>query len=376
MDDFYQKNQARLQALMTRQDALLSELTHGRVQWTDKFLLPQEKKNELFLPSVNIEDLDFSLQSLKELPEIDMAVFAKWRTLDLPIMLASGILGGLSSAFLRDYFAGLHDQWGNLDTLAGGHSGEGIDWVPNSPNPGGFGHRFKFGHDLFNPFEVDWGEYMDKAASSGTILPHWLKGAFYWLRHLLQDTFSKEGLALPGHSLLRDYIDPVKNKDLIKYFGTIKMRDIAGSGVTNLIMGGYLWGTEKELKRVVVKANYRAFSLMLGANFTNVATGLLVPPPATSLNWSAIPIIGYYLIRLVALEFRIRKELKVRDDVLNENENTLYANLQKVAGNEAKLNSMLSELMAYDEQVQQYYKITNSYQESLKNQILGATQEK
>lgn len=371
MDDFYLIQQERVQNLFERQNAFLSKISGNRLNFSDNLLLPEAHKCQLFLPPPNIVDLDYSLDELRALPQLDSSVFAKWHVLDIPVMFGAGILGSLSSAYLRDWFDALHSKWGNLDALRGGHGGEGIDWVPGADQPGGFGHRFKFGHDLFNPFEIDWKEYVDKASASGTHLPLWMKAAFYWMRHLFQDTFSKEGLALPGHSLLRDYIDPVKNKELIKYFGTIKTRDLTGSCVTNLIMGGYIWGTEDEFKKVFIKPNYRGFSLMLGANFINVITGIVVPPPLTSLNWSAIPIIGYYFFQLIKLEIRIRKELKIRDNVLNENAETLLSNMQKIAENEIKLSQMLQELMQYDAQVQKYYKETNDFQDFLANRILN-----
>ena len=110
---------------------------------------------------------------------------------------------------------------------------------------------------------------------------------------------------------------------------------------------------------------------MLGANFINVITGIIVPPPSTSLNWSAVPIIGYYFFQLLKLEFRIRKELQIRDDVLNENEQTLFSNMQKIAGNQSTLNQMLQELMQYDAQVQKYYITTNNFQDFLANKIFN-----
>ena len=353
-----------------RQNGVLEQISNGRLAFSEKLLLPKADRPTLFLPPPVSGELDFSLAPLKELPEIDMSVFAKWRVLDIPIMFGSGILGALTSKYLRDWFDSLHIDWGKTDALKGGHAGEGIDWVPGAKRAGGFGHRFKFGHDLFNPFEIDWQEYLEKAAESGTILPKWMKAAFYWVRHLFQDTFSKEGLPIPGHSLLRKFIDPVENRELIQYLGTIKMRDIAGGAVTNLIMGAYLWGTEKDIKRVVIKPNYRGYSLMLGANFINIVTGLLVPPPATSLNISAIPIIGYYMWGLIKLELSVRKELKKRDDVLNENENTLYANICKISDNDKILHQMLDELEHYDAEVQKYYVSTNNYQDFLANRIL------
>lgn len=376
MDEFYKLSQDRLNDLMRRQDDFLKNFSGGKITWASKFLLPETQKNDVFFPGVQIEDIDLSLDELKDLPEFDSSVFAKWRVADIPIMFVAGILGALSSYFLRGYFDSLHTAWGRTDALKGGHAGEAIDWAAEYyDSPGGFGHRTLFGHDLFNPFEIDWSDYLEKAAESGTILPHWLKAGLYWLRHLLQDTFSAEGLPLPGHSYIRDVLNPKSNHELIKYFGTIKMRDLAGSGVTNLIMGGYVWGTEHDFKRVVSKPNYRGFSLMLGANFVNLASGLLMPPPFTTLNWSTLPIMGYYLFRLIRMELKIGKELKKRNIVLDENEATLMANMKKVAGNEIKLNKMLDELFSYDQQVCKYYNITNEYQEKLAQRILGGKEQ-
>ena len=371
MNDVYKLSQDRVQDLMKRQDEFLKNISGGMLTWSSKYLLPEIHKNDIFFPCVQIENLDLSLDNLKDLPDFDSSIFAKWRTADMPMIFVAGVLGALSSRFLRSYFDSLHTAWGQANALKGGHAGEGIDWAAEYDRPGGFGHRTLFGHDLFNPFEIDWSEYMDKAAQSGTRLPHWLKAGLYWLRHLLQDTFSNEGLPLPGHSYIRDALNPKSNHELIKYFGTIKMRDIAGSGVTNLIMGGYIWGTEHDFKRVILTPNYRGFSLMLGANFINLASGLLMPPPFTTLNWSTLPIMGYYLFRLIKMELKIGKELKKRDIILAENEATLIANMKKVAGNEIKLNTMLEELFAYDQQVCKYYNITNEYQEKLAQRIFN-----
>ena len=371
MNDVYKLSQDRVQDLMKRQDEFLKKYSGGMLTWSSKYLLPEIHKNDIFFPCVQIENLDLSLDNLKDLPDFDSSIFAKWRIADMPMIFVAGVLGALSSRFLRSYFDSLHTAWGQADALKGGHAGEGIDWAAEYDRPGGFGHRTLFGHDLFNPFEIDWSEYMDKAAQSGTRLPHWLKAGLYWLRHLLQDTFSNEGLPLPGHSYIRDALNPKSNHELIKYFGTIKMRDIAGSGVTNLIMGGYVWGTEHDFKRVILTPNYRGFSLMLGANFINLASGLLMPPPFTTLNWSTLPIMGYYLFRLIKMELKIGKELKKRDIILAENEATLIANMKKVAGNEIKLNTMLEELFAYDQQVCKYYNITNEYQEKLAQRIFN-----
>lgn len=306
---------------------------------------------------------DFTVEDLGNISAIkalDESIFAKWRTADLPIMFISGILGTFSSVLLKDFFAGLHDNvFGSTGTLDGGHSGEGIDWVPGNKQPGGFGHRWLYGHDALNPFEVDWDQYLQIAKSSGTTLPPWLKAVFYWVRHLLQDTFSKEGLPLPGHSLFRGLLNPTNphNRELLQFLGTIKMRDVVGTGLTNIIMGGYLWGTERDIRRVVTEPNYRAFSLMLGANLVTLFSGLLVPPPSTSFNWPAIPIIAYYSIQLFRLERKVRSELAGRTSTLKANDRVLFDQNDAALKNYCMINdSNYEELLKYEEEINKAYK--------------------
>lgn len=372
-DSFFEDAKRRLGELSHRQDAMMSFLFGNKARLED-VNVPLIDKCDFQLPTFEMPPSE--LLSLKDMPSFDGAVFAEWRKADLPVMFATGILGALASYYLRDFFASLHDHWGNdLSTLEGGHGGETADWVPGAKQPGGLGHRWKFGHDLFNPFEIDWQSYKDLAAQSDTVLPLWMKAGLYWMRHLLQDTFSKEGLPLPGHSLIRWMFDASKpaNREMIQFLLTIKIRDIAGAGVTNVLMGSYLWATEKSLARVVKTANYRAFSLMAGANLTTILTGLLIPPPATSLNWGSIPVLGYYIVRIILMERRIHKELDARDLILAENESTLLGNLATIAGDDKTLKRMLQELDAIDARVQKYYNDVNDRQDTLAKEIFGGS---
>lgn len=185
------------------------------------------------------------LEKIVQLPEVNDSFFASWRVADVPIILVAGLAGSLGSYFTRDFFAELHDNWGKTPAAEGGHAGETIDRVPGSDQAGGWGHRWRHGHDLLNPFEIDWSQYEQMAQESGTIFPVWMKAAFYWIRHLIQDTFSKEGLPIPGHSYFfqllnwiqyllsggkegAPWIDPQTDHEMLKIFGTIKMRDVAG----------------------------------------------------------------------------------------------------------------------------------------------------
>lgn len=294
------------------------------------------------------------LEKIVQLPEINDSFFASWKVADVPVIFVAGLAGSLGSYFSRDFFAELHDKWGNKPALKGGHSGETIDRVPDADQAGGWGHRWRYGHDLLNPFEIDWSEYEEIARESGTFLPVWMKAALYWIRHLIQDTFSKEGLPIPGHSyLLRllnwiqyllsggkegdPWIDPETDHEMLKIFGTIKMRDVAGTALTTLIMKLYLWGTEENWKEANSKQNYRTCSLMLGAYWVNLCTGLMVPRKSKTLNLSAIYLIRKYLFALVKINILVSKLLQERDEVIK-------GNWIIIGRNDARLNTAWSSL--------------------------------
>lgn len=323
------------------------------------------------IPSISIVDSNLiSLSLIQDINEIDETVFAKWKIADIPMMFAAGILGTFTSTMLKETFNKYHQKMGKTSTLDGGHGGESIDRVPGSKQSGGFGHRTKYGHDLFNPFEIDWSDYLEKAKQSKIPLPPWLKAYFYWVRHLLQDTFSTEGLPLPGHSLIRKYIDPVKNRELLQIFNTIKMRDVAGAGITNVIMGAYLWGTEKSIKRVTIQPNYRAFSLMLGANCINLLAGLYQPTKIATFNWSTIPIIGYYGFQLIKLEKQVRETLNKRDIQLNENLRVLEKNDTLLQQFTIFDDQTYNELLKYEDELFKYNDEVLKYHSYIKESII------
>jgi len=311
------------------------------------------------------------IENLETMKDMDDTVFAKWKIADIPMMVVAGGLGTLSSVLLKDFFAGLHDDWGKTSTSNGGHSGENIDWVPGAKQPGGFGHRWKFGHDLFNPFEVDWQQYIEIGKQSGGFIPAWLKAPFYWLKHLFHDTFSKEGLPLPGNSLLRLFLNPADptTRQILQILGTIKMRDVAGAGITNIVMGAYVWGTEKDLKRVVSKPNYRGFSLMLGANLITLLSGLLIPPPATSFNWGTVPVICYYSFQLLKLEKEVRRQLKERDAVLDRNQDILLKNGVIISNAILMNDEYFEEFERYETDIVNFYDETIAKHEFLKKEM-------
>lgn len=315
---------------------------------------------EIYPSNFNYLSVQEDIKKINDLPEFDKSIFAEWEKWDLPIMFISGILGTFSSVMLKDIFSEKHDKiFSKKSALNGGHSGELIDRVPGHKQAGGFGHRWLFGHDILNPFEVDWKQYVEIAKESGSPLPNWLMAGWYWYRHVvLQDRFSIEGRPLAGHSYFRDFLDPEKNQEILRYIGTLKRRDMAGAAVTNLIMGAYLWGTEKDIKRVIIKANYRAFSLMLGANYLTLLSGLLVPNKHDiSLNWHAMRVISYYLLRLILLEQKVQKEIKNRELILNTNDDILKYNELKALSIDFN-NKYYKELKIYECDVDEYFNQT------------------
>ena len=323
---------------------------------TDKIMGDSDGWDLSLRREISVPNLDIELQPLEEMEEIDNTVFPKWEKADLWVMFAAGVLGAFSSKLLNDYFGDLHNAWNAkpaINPKTGdwqlGHGGERIDRVPGISHAGTKGHRWKFGHDLFKfsdlkkPFDANdpsgtaWNQYLEMAEKLG--LPKWAGPILLWFSHLLQDMFSREGMIIPRGSYLYDLVGHPK---LLSALATIKARDIVGCGVTNLIMGAYLGISEHSLSRVVVKANYRCFSLMLGANVVALAVGVF--PPLTSLNLSTIPVISYYAMRIALMEHKIRGQLRRRDDALSRNEFTLESCYNQLVGNQAKIDEYMSEL--------------------------------
>ena len=312
------------------------------------------------------------LEDIVQLPEINDSFFASWKPADIAVILLAGLAGSLGSYFTRDFFAKMHDDWGQTPASQGGHAGESIDRVPGADQAGGWGHRWKYGHDLLNPFQIDWSQYQQMAQESNTVLPIWMKSAFYWIRHLVQDTFSKEGLPIPGHSYGLQFlewlqhlfsggeegaawIDPQRDHEMLKIFGTIKARDIAGTALTTLIMKLYLWGTEKSWSEANSKQNYRTCSLMLGAYWVNLCTGLMVPQKAKTLNISVIPLIARYTWALVKINLEVSRLLRERDEVLAGNWIIIERNQERNKAVETAVRQKIKQLDAADKDIYDRY---------------------
>ncbi|MCP3685985.1 MAG: hypothetical protein GY861_25350 [bacterium] len=330
-------------------------------------LMASYNLSQVEIPLFDLNPFEDAIDSirLEKMTDVDESVFAHWRPFDVPVMLLAGALGAGLSMVLKESFANDHNTWGRSTVDNGGHSGQDIDSAPGSIRPGGYGHRWKYGHDILNPFEVNWGDYFSgQKEMPGLALTVW-----YWIRHLIQDSFSSQGLPLPGHHRIRDWIlDIGQNKEIMNILGSLKARDIAGAGLTNTLMGAYLWKTEKSLKRVIVKANYRAFSLMAGANLCAILVGLLLPSNVVSFNHACIPPFLYYGGRLVWMSHQIDKALEKRDRILNQNNNTLIEQENNLLKAEKILDFRKLKLNKNDELLKGFESLVrNSHQYTLEN---------
>jgi len=263
-----------------------------------------------------------SLEPLTPLPTLPDGYLADWKPEDIVAVLIASAAGVLGTHGLTDYLAGLHDKSMRISSGKSwfGHGGEIIDKVPGNRIAGGPGHRWNYGHDLLNPFEVNWDTYLANCpGGKGS----WLYAISKWVFHLGIDTFSREGLPLPLHSLFRQWLHASGNRQILQIVGTFKTRDLAGASLTNAIMAAYLSCTGGRLS----PPDYRSASLMLMANvLTLIGGACFLPWKTASINWSVIPAIGYYGLQMLSIFLETRKILQQRSNVLLQNSAALARN--------------------------------------------------
>lgn len=289
-------------------------------------------------PDVDLSDW----QAVSEVwPTIDYDLFPRWKAADIPVMIGLGFLGGLLSYGMHDKFEALHKDWTKLSYAKGGHAAEIIDEIQGKM------HRFKYGHDILNPKEVDWANYFPNGIQAG-----FLKKLGAWLHHLMQDTFSTEGLPLPGSSYIRDVIGKLTSgisaiPDMDKYqayktFFTVKARDITGTAFVSLAMTLYVWGTERGNDKKFF--NYRYMSLTLGALLVSIVTGLCMPVKNASFNHFAVVAMVPYFVALLKVNKRINEQLKQRDLSITDSNKALESQRQLLDGSKASMTAFNSKL--------------------------------
>ena len=312
-------------------------------------VIENDKNLELmnFIDEIELPKISFGQYTdvLESLPNFDASYLPRWKTADIPIMIVAGFLGALISLGLHDTFDELHKKWNRETFDKKGHGGQSIDKVR------GKGHRLKHGHDILNPFEIDWKHYFPE--SDGTV--SMLKKVSAWLLHLLQDTFSTEGIPLPGSSYFREVIDKftegmkvldgIDKYEAYKGFFTLKMRDITGNTFVVAAISLYVFGTEKGQEHKF--NNYRYISLVLGAMIVSICVSLSVDAKKISVNTAGIMAMVPYVIALVKLNKKLNGQLEARAKANLENMKITERNgevLKQNLANAKLINSRLQTL--------------------------------
>jgi len=276
--------------------------------------------NELVSQSDNTAQAS-SFDELCESSSVTDLAFRPLTAEDVIIALIGGFAGALSSYALVDTFNKVHgcttnnkegykngyiDWYGKQKEKAAHpvlhqlalflrHTSSAMDKLPGTTTYGTLNHRLKYGHDLFNPMEI-WSEMTKQYGGNG-------KAAMEWVRHLVADTFSKEGLPLPGHSFFRETILNALGDDWSKYI-TIKARDVTGAALVSAILfahDGYM----KHVKKVDNKQTYSRYQRNMIAYSTCLMCGLMLG----SLNYAALVLFTKNSIQLLNIDRRISRNL-------------------------------------------------------------------
>lgn len=170
--------------------------------------------------------------------------FSNMSKYDITFLLLIGTIGALSSAFLREPFSKLHDPVSDGGYGVKSHPVLGkIRKYLEHPGDlmdkeiGPLTHRIKYGHDIFNFKEI-------KECIGSRIEDLHLDGDSYYLKtvinsvagyikHIFADSFSKQGIPVPGSTRFREELIEMaqKNQEVYQSLFTLKHRDLVGAGL-------------------------------------------------------------------------------------------------------------------------------------------------
>lgn len=263
-----------------------------------------------------MDDLAAQMLSPKELKELE-ATYDPLYPADYAVAFIAGAAGAISSFALTDSFNKIH---GYSDSKNGGklewygkseemkkhpilgrlarllrHPNSPMDVMPGTDQFGTKNHRLLYGHDLFNRMET-WPQMVKEYGSNG-------KAAVEWIRHLVADTFAKEGLPLPGHSGFRKFIMEHLGNDWSKYV-TIKARDVTGAGLVSAILAGYEIFDAKILHHER-GPNYRSYTRNILAHTTCLATGITLG----SLNYASLVFVVKNTFQMLLFDIKTSRRL-------------------------------------------------------------------
>lgn len=287
---------------------------------------------------------------------------------DYLMVVIAGVIGGAfsSSEDITDFLADFHDsaasgrsflnkQLKHVGDLMDKVEGEGIVRNAAGDKPPVPFHRFFWGHDPLsfefggdypyispsddNPFSLLKKQY-------GTI-----RGPYKTAKHLIADTFSRQGLPLPGHSYFdyqyfNDNAQKMKTAnrligwtreiakgsainpgEAINHLFTLRAQDIASQGLTWAICFSYIKyrGITDEIKKSQLKLMAYAISF-----YTNFFVGMYKTGGVPYINWPTLSLLikesfSFYMINKkeirdleknidIIVSERILLEARVKDD--------------------------------------------------------------
>ncbi|MBS1972630.1 MAG: hypothetical protein JSU04_20145 [Bdellovibrionales bacterium] len=230
---------------------------------------------------------------------------------DLVLSVLIGSAGALSSIALAKPGVHLHKKAHQSEYF--GHGNAPVDSVR------GYLHRLRFGHDILNPQEV----FNLNAEHYGSPM----KGLAAWLSHLFMDSFSKEGMPLPGSSYFRDYFEKngLPDKEVYQKYLTIKGRDIAGSmlveGLIKLYLSVHTKGCDSKQRNSTRESAVRFFS----HSFCVFGGLSLSPKSIASANWPSVGLASNALFHLLKNQMTDSKQLEHCLKIIERNQEVVLS---------------------------------------------------
>lgn len=261
---------------------------------------------------------------------------------DIIICIIAGFVGGAfsSSEKLENTLRNIHDNSSktkkskNFIEKLLSHSGDEIDkggsFITRNGDDPEFGfHRLFFGHD---PLSIKGDNPIILMLKQYGIL----SGTLQLFRHLIADTFSKQGLPLPAHSLL-DYtkmngntgnylVDLTKtlskgadigNLEAFNHLFSIRMQDILSQGLTWGIITSYIKVRGVEDKIKISQLKFSTYSISF---FVNAVSGMTRTGGLPYMNWATFSMMFKEGITFFKLNNQEIKQLEIKtDNIVNKN---------------------------------------------------------
>ncbi|WP_316569272.1 hypothetical protein [Neobacillus sp. YIM B06451] len=352
----------------------------------------QKSLDDLNMLQGNLEQLQLQIEDIKKMPK--KLLDTKLQITDILFVLMAGVTGGIfsSSDKLDKFLDKIHESSSKKDSFAGKlfhHVGDYID-RPNGDkfltrggtNPEVPFHRVLFGHDVFsirsdNPFLVTADQY------------GLLKGVTQAVRHLIADTFSKQGLPLPGHSFFDftkdnggtgNYLieltkkitkdaklanpggEVIKHGEAFNHLFTLRMQDLASHGIT--------WGLcQSYFKACNIKDKIRKSQIKILAYFISFVTNFFVGMKKTGgipyINWPTLVLLVKEIASFYHLNWMEIRELEqITVKLVSENKQ-IEAMVYETGSSLVSYESGIDYILEIEKQAKIYANLVDFFEEDL-----------